>query len=148
MVKAVQGGLRDSRIRLFAEPLVKHLKPHDYISEYAAVLNWVRCNIRYTRDPVNAEQLKTPAAILETGTGDCDEMAILIATLVGVLGGRVRFVAGAFRLTALGEPEFSHVWCEAFEPASKAWVVLDPVPGRNVASMLRRLQRSLIMEAA
>lgn len=127
-------GLEDVRLRLFAETLVKHLAPHDYLSEYAAVLNWVRTNIRYVRDPSVVEQLKTPQAIVETAAADCDEMSILIGTLVASLGGQVRYVAGGFKQGSL-----SHVWAEALDPNAQAWVVLDPVPGRNVAGMLSRL---------
>jgi len=132
-------GLEDVKLRLFAEELVAKLAPHDYLSEYAAVLNWVRTNIRYSRDPSVVEQLKTPQVVIETGTGDCDEMSIVIGTLVASLGARVRYVAGAFKRDGNGRPSLSHVWCEALDPNAQAWVVLDPVPGRNVAGMLTRL---------
>lgn len=147
MVQLTIEGIKDVPIRLFAEQLVRQLHPHDYLSEYAALLNWVRTNIRYTRDPVIIEQLKTPRVIMETGAADCDEMAILIGTFVGTLGGRARYVAGAFKRDSEG-PVLSHVWAEAFDPACKGWVVLDPVPGRNVAMMLRRLVDSLAVDVA
>lgn len=79
---------------------------------------------------------------------NCDDQCTLLGTLVGTLGGRARYVAGAFKLDPDGSPNFSHVWCEAFDPASKAWIVLDPVPGRNVASMLRRILSTIIVEAS
>lgn len=147
MVQYTRLGLEDVQIRLFAEQLVKNLWPHDYLSEYAAILNWIRTHIRYSRDPVIIEQVKTPQVVLETKNGDCDDQCTLIGTLVGTLGGKVRYVAGAFKRNPDGFPNFAHVWCEAFEPASKAWVVLDPVPGRNVASMLRKLLDTIIVEA-
>ena len=148
MARETRLGLEDVEVRLFAEQLVRELWPHDYLSEYAALLNWVRTHIRYVRDPIIIEQVKTPRATLETGTADCDCMCTLLGTLVGTLGGRARYVAGAFKRDPNGAPNFSHVWCEAFDPASKAWVVLDPVPGRNVASMLRRILDTIIVEAA
>lgn len=147
MVRETQIGLQSVELRLFAEQLVRGLWPHDYLSEYAALLDWVRTHIRYVRDPVNAEQVKTPQVTIETGTGDCDDSCTLLGTLVGALGGRARYVAGAFKRDIDGSLNFSHVWCEAFDPASQAWVVLDPVPGRNVASMLRRLIDSIVIEA-
>lgn len=147
MVRLTQAGLSDVSIRLLAEEIVKDLWPHDYLSEYAAVLNWVRTHVRYTRDPIIIEQVKTPRAIIETGTGDCDDMCVIIGTLVGTLGGKARYVAGGFRRHMGGEPALSHVWCEAFDPASKKWVVLDPVPGRNVGEMLRRLVDTVAVPA-
>jgi len=147
MVRLTQDGLRDVEMRLFAEKLVLGLKPHDYLSEYAAVTNWVRTHIRYSRDPVHIEQVKTPRAVLETETGDCDDASVLVATLIGALGGKARFVAGAFERFPSGKPNFVHVWAEAYDPASKAWVVLDPVPGRNVSKMIHRLIDSIVVSA-
>jgi len=125
----------DPRLREVAESIVAGLLPHDYVSEYAALLNWVRRHIRYSRDPVTVEQVKTPQATLETGTGDCDDLAVLLAALVGQIGGQSRFVAGAFKRHR-GHAVLSHVWCEAFEPTCGAWIALDPVPGRMVHQML------------
>jgi transglutaminase-like putative cysteine protease len=123
-------------MRQLAEQIVSGITQKDYTSEYAAILNWVRANIRYVRDPVTIEQVKTPRATVETGSGDCDDMATLIAALVGHLGGRSRFSAGAFARGPSGRPVLAHVWAEAFDPSSGAWVVLDPVPGRRVHQML------------
>ena len=124
------------QIRDLAEKIVSGVLQRDYASEYAAVLNWVRMNVRYVRDPVTIEQVKTPKATMETRAGDCDDMAVLIASLVGHLGGRSRFSAGAFVRGPTGRPMLAHVWAEAFDPVSGAWIVLDPVPGRRVHQML------------
>lgn len=147
MVRVSVDGVNDVRLRLFAEKLVRQLRPHDYLSEYAAVLNWVRANIRYSRDPATIEQVKTPQVVLETETGDCDDQTVLVGTLVGTLGARVRYVAGAFARDASGQAILSHVWAEAYDPTAHAWVVLDPVPGRNVANMIRRLVDSIVVPA-
>lgn len=141
MAKLIVDGQYDGALRNLAEQIVRGLTPHDYLSEYAAVLNWVRQNIRYVRDPRTIEQVKTPRVIVETGSADCDDMAILIGTLVGALGGQVRLVAAAFA----GKEHLTHVWCEAFDPLSKAWVVLDPVPGRRVDEMLKRISKRLVV---
>lgn len=124
------------KLRELAEEIIKGVHARDYVSEYAAILNWVRKNIRYVRDPVTIEQVQTPRATLESGTGDCDDMATLISAMVGHIGGRTRFSAGAFNRSPSGQPMLAHVWAEAFDPASGAWIALDPVPGRRVHQML------------
>lgn len=138
----------DLQMRELAERLTAGLWPNDYVSEYAAALNWVRRHIRYLRDPVSIEQVATPRATLERRCGDCDDMAVLLAALVGHLGGQSRFVAGAFKAHQ-GRPILSHVWCEAKDPTSGAWVTLDPVPGRRVQQMLgktiKRIQHPAVM---
>jgi len=139
MARFARSGEANPQLRGLAERITRNVFPHDYLSEYTAILNWVRTHIRYSRDPRTIEQLKQPHVVAQTRTGDCDDMSILIASLVAQMGGHVRFVAG-------GKPggNLSHVWCEAFDPVSKAWVVLDPVPGRKVHRMLGRLSQRLV----
>jgi len=134
----------DLGLRQLVEDIVRDVWPHDYLSEYVAILNHVRQHIRYVRDPITIEQVATPQATLRKRTGDCDDQAILIATLVGLIGGRSRFVAGAFRKAPDGRSVLEHVWCEAYEPRGKFWVALDPIPGRNVPQMLGRVVDTLV----
>ena len=139
MVKLTKKAQFDQPLRGFAEKLVLKVFPHDYLSEYAAILNWTRANIRYVRDPRMVEQVKTARAVYETRTGDCDCMTMFAGALAGMLGARVRYVAGAFKNGPSGSPQLSHVWCEVYDPSSKAWVILDPVPGRRVGKMINKL---------
>jgi transglutaminase-like putative cysteine protease len=87
--------------------------------------------------------------VVETRSADCDDLSVLVGTLVGLVGAQVRLVAGAFGHSPTapdGNKVLSHVWLEAFDPTSGAWVVLDPVPGRRVDQMLGRLVRTVAME--
>lgn len=139
MSKLANQAQMDVEIRSLTERIVKNLFPHDYLSEYVAILCWIRTNIRYVRDPVTIEQVKTARAIIETESADCDEMGILAASMAGTIGGKSRFVAGSF-----GGGPLSHVWAEAWDPGSKAWVILDPVPGRRVGQMVGRIVRTMV----
>lgn len=140
MAKLANQAQFDPAIRELSERIVKNLWPHDYLSEYVAILVWIRQNIRYTRDPITIEQVKTPRAVIETGTADCDEMGTLAAAMVGTIGGKSRFVAASF---SVGRP-LSHVWAEAWEDGSKAWIILDPVPGRRVGQMVGRIVKAVV----
>lgn len=146
MARLAQEAQLDPRIRVLAEQIVGGLFAHDYLSEYVALLNWVRSHVRYLRDSIVVEQVKGPRVTVETGQGDCDDQATLLAALVGAIGGKARFVAGAFRYVN-GRPALSHVWTEAWEPASKVWVILDPVPGQRVAQMRGNLQSTITLPA-
>lgn len=126
----------DVRLRMLVEKIVANVFQRDYLSEYAAILNWVRRNVRYVRDPRTIEQVATPASTISRAAGDCDDMAVLIAALVGLVGGASRFTAGAFKRAPDGSPVLAHVWCEAYDPNTQQWIVLDPVPGRSVDRML------------
>jgi len=139
MAKLANEAQMDVAIRGLTERIVKGLFGHDYLSEYMAILCWIRANIRYIRDPVTVEQVKTPRAIIETESADCDEMGCLAAAMVGTIGGKSRFVAASFKSGPL-----THVWAEAYEPNSKAWIILDPVPGRRVGQMVGRIVNTMI----
>lgn len=69
------------------------------------------------------ETLATPKATLEVRAGDCDDMAVLLATLLESVGKPTRFVALAFD----GGP-FSHVITETH--LGSGWIPLDPTVAR------------------
>jgi transglutaminase-like putative cysteine protease len=134
-------GEESPEVRVLAESIVGELMGRDYVSEYVAVLNWVRQNIRYTRDPRTIEQVRTPQVTIARKQGDCDDMATLIAALVAQLGGSVRFVAASFG----PQRALAHVWAEALDPTTRRWVVLDPVPGKRVNNMLGAVHTRLML---
>jgi hypothetical protein len=104
MAKFIKKGQYDARIRLLAEEIVSGVFDHDYLSEYAAILNWVRTNIRYTRDPRTIEQLKEAHVTLETAHGDCMTLDTKII---------VRDSKGYYRLKTLGSLKEEYVNYEA-----------------------------------
>lgn len=91
---------------------------------------WVRDHIRYVNDPRGLEMVQTPPRTLPPalssegiGTGDCDDKAVLLATLLETMGASTGFCAMGFR----GEP-FSHVL--ALVRLGQRWCPLETiVPG-------------------
>ena len=105
-------------IRSLAESIISGLQEKDFAGEVRALHAWVRDSIRYTNDVNEVETLKTPDLILSSGMGDCDDKAILLATLLESAGHPARFVAVGF------EPDnFSHVYVES--KIGAAWVALE-----------------------
>lgn len=88
---ALQGS-RLEKLRGLAEHLVRSLPARDYAAEAVAVENWVRAHLRFTRDGLLTETLKTPERMLNEVaaysifTGDCDDASILVAALLLALG--------------------------------------------------------------
>jgi transglutaminase-like putative cysteine protease len=82
-------------------------------------LAYVRDNIRYVRDPAPAEQLSPPAWVMQIGAGDCDDKAILLASLLASIGHSARFIAVAFAPEA-----YSHVWVQVH--IGGRWIDLEP----------------------
>jgi hypothetical protein len=98
------------------------------------------------RDPRTIELVKAPYVVCqqiirgEIPNLDCDDLAALIGALCLAVGCEVRVVTVAFRhLFYQKERQYSHVFCEAREPKSGSWIVMDPVAGLETAKMLKRV---------
>lgn len=122
-------GRSSLRIRSLVEQITLPLASGDYTSEVLAIYYWVCQNVRYIRDPDNVEMVKTADKILETRTGDCDDMAILLASLCMAAGNPCDFVLAGFAPGSL-----SHVYCAVRTPFGL--MVLDPVANRVTGEML------------
>lgn len=94
----------------------------NYAAELENVFNRLRRVVTYRRDPFQVEWVQSPWRTLEMGAGDCDDMSVLIASIMGSLGARYRFVT----LKAdMGRPdEWSHIFPEIFV-SGKGWVAAD-----------------------
>jgi transglutaminase-like putative cysteine protease len=123
-------------LRQIVEKTCRHLRQKDYLSELVALYYFVCQRVRYQRDPLTVELVKTPEATLRTGVGDCDDMATLLAALALLSGAKARFVTVGFRRRG----PFTHVYCEGLDPRTNRWVVLDPVAGLRTAEMLGRVR--------
>ncbi len=119
MARAARDAETELPIRNLAESIIIAVAGKNYVGELAAIQNWVKRNIRYTRDPVNAETLKLPLALLESPQGDCDDQATLVAALVMTIGFPARFVA----IGMIDPGVFDHVYTEA--KLGTVWVSVE-----------------------
>jgi hypothetical protein len=120
----VDQALRDPSIIRQATDIVRGVSAFDDLGEANAIYEWVRGNIRFTKDPVNKEKLYPPAELLDIRAGDCDDISMLTAALVMAIGYPARFVTVAASQT--DPDQFSHVYTEAEVPAgSGEWIPLD-----------------------
>ena len=69
--------------------------------EISALLRWVQRNIRYTMDIRGVETIQTPPNTLRLKAGDCDDMSMLLASLLESVNHPTRFVAIGMRKGAL-----------------------------------------------
>lgn len=101
----------------------------DWEGEIKAIFEFVKRIVRYTRDVDGVEYVKTPLRhLLEyqsygVSYGDCDDMSLLLATLLRSAGYRTRFVI--IRPPNVPVQAFTHIYVEALQPATRKWVALD-----------------------
>jgi hypothetical protein len=115
----VDEALRDPAINRLARDIVQSVPAFDDLAEANALYEWVRRNIRFTKDPVNKETLYPPAELLKIRAGDCDDISMLLGTLLMAIGYPARLMT-----VAAGGDEFSHVYVEA--NINGEWIPLDP----------------------
>lgn len=103
-----------------ARRIVAGVRGKDFRGEAAAIQNFVRERVRYTRDPYFSETLQTPAVTLSQLQGDCDDHAILVASLLTAIGAPVRF--RAIRIPGNGS-DLGHVLAET--RFGRGWVPVE-----------------------
>lgn len=81
---------------LKAREITNWLRQKDWPGEIHALHQFVRDSIRYVRDVRDVETLQTPDRTLEIESGDCDDKAVLLASLLEAIGHPTRFVAVSF----------------------------------------------------
>ncbi len=110
---------RDPVIRDVAISLVSSIRPRDWLGEIRALFEYVRDQIRYTRDVSGIETLQTPPVTLELEAGDCDDKSTLLASLLESVGHPTRFIATGYQ-----EPgRYSHVYVQT--KVGERWLPLD-----------------------
>ncbi len=90
-----------------------------------AIFNWVKENVRYTPDPISTEKKDTvelvrhPEVIVKHRIGDCDDMAILLSSMLLSAG-----IPSKFRTVKTTSDNFTHVYVMAKIRGN--WYALDP----------------------
>lgn len=130
-------GRKDPSIKTLADSIVRSAPSGDFSAQNAAVFNWVKRNIKYVRDIRDVETVSTPQRTLKARTGDCDDMAVLIASLLEAIGNKTRFVALGFN-----GGDYEHVVAQA--RMGPHWITLDPTvsyayPGWHPPDETRRM---------
>lgn len=146
MLQATEGprGATAPAVRFLAEHIVRDVAAKDYLSEVLAIRYWVNAHVPYLRDPATVEWLRDPLALIDeikaTGKGgklgivraDCDEIAMLCASLAMAVGNECDFIPVGF---SPGGPP-THVLTRVHVHKSPAPIVIDPVAGTREAKML------------
>ena len=90
---------------------------HNYLDEAQILGEFVQKNVRYVRDPHGVEQLHDPLYMIQkieegTAQGDCDDQALLLATLLLSIGAQPYFAM--VRYTTNGG-SYNHIYTVVYE---------------------------------
>ena len=124
MRKLIDEALTDPAFVRQAIDIVRPVAAFDDLGEAEALYNWVRRNIRFTKDPVTKEKLYPPQELLKIGAGDCDDISMLLSAFLMALGYSARLITVAANQSS--PREFSHVYVEGeVPPGSGQWIAMD-----------------------
>lgn len=143
MRRLANEGKKDLEVRRLVEQLNASVAEGDYASELLSIYYWVKQHVRYMRDPAGVEMLKTPRNLLSTRSGDCDDIATLLAAMFMAAGNTVQFAIASFRA---GQPLYSHVFVEVMTPHGP--VVFDPVANRVTDEMITNMKHKQVIPVA
>lgn len=102
---------------------------------------------RYLNDPRHVEFVKDPQRMVEeimlngTTAVDCDEQALMVATMAMQIGRRPQFVALGFAPNTL-----THVACRVQEPKSNEWIWMDSVAGPREREAAEKAKQILVWD--
>jgi transglutaminase-like putative cysteine protease len=116
-------GAKDFYVRQKAIEIFRtyRVRPKDRFGEVCSLFEWVRQNIRYTRDIFRVELLHSARRMLELRAGDCDDMTVLLGAMLVATGHPVRIVLTGFKRT---RPHvYSHIYPEVL--VRGRWLPID-----------------------
>jgi len=106
-------------VRNLALNILKHsnIESNNFLDESKAIGEYVQENVRYVRDPFGIEQLHDPVLMirnLQTGVaqGDCDDMSLLIISLLMSIGHKPKLRAVRYG-SRFGN--FNHIYVVDYE---------------------------------
>jgi len=112
-------------IREFLYSVLGQLDDNDKDTQIEKITDFVKFNLIYVRDPLGVEYVISPVRhikrILTTGysTGDCDDHALFLNTLLSSVGLKTRFVG-----VKLNSEKFNHVISCVHH--KDRWIDIDP----------------------
>ena len=130
IARMIREGAKDFYVRQKAIQIFRefNVPPKERWTEVCALFQWVRQNIRYTRDIFRVELLHTPRRMLELRAGDCDDMTILLGAMLLSTGHPVRLVLAGFRPHK--PHRYTHIYPEV--NVRGKWIALDATMHRPI----------------
>jgi hypothetical protein len=128
--RMIRDGAKDFLVRQKAIQIfrIAGVRPKDRFGEIRSLFEWVRRNVRYTRDIFRVELLHTARRMLELRAGDCDDMTILLGAMLMSTGHPVRLILAGFRKRR--PHSYSHIFLEA--NLGGHWIALDATMERPI----------------
>jgi hypothetical protein len=138
MIKVARQRSRHPLVRELALRILEHYRvpSQDYLKEAYAIGDYIKKKVRYVRDINGVETLHDPVTMIDQmkrgqAQGDCDDMALLIATLLLTIGHQPYFRVVRYYD---GHGPYQHIYVVVYEQnwrSDKKRLVLDAILKRS-----------------
>lgn len=118
--------VRDSQVDVglidFANTVLQafNVPPRNDKAKIDAIFAYVKAAVTFRKDPYDAELVRDARRTLQAGCGDCDDIAVLLASLLACVGECPRF---AIMKMSKNSPDWEHVYVEV--QLGNKWLPLD-----------------------
>jgi transglutaminase-like putative cysteine protease len=131
MKKIIIDSAKNYAVIKFARQIVKDVPAKNGIGEVTKIYNFVRDKSRYVKDPYKQELIQTPLVAIdriihgEQFEGDCDDMTVLILSLLKAIGYPVKIISTSYD----AGKNLSHVYGRVLiqTKLGSKWVVVEPI---------------------
>lgn len=123
IARLIQDGAKDFYVRQKAIEVFRAggVQPKNRMGEVCALFDFVKRNVRYTRDIFRVELLHSARRMLELRAGDCDDMTILLGAMLVSTGHPVRLILAGFKPDR--PHSYSHIYPEV--NVRGRWMAVD-----------------------
>lgn len=133
MRRLVLSGANDKRIRDIAIFLTRRFQNDENLKKITTLYEFVRDKIDYVQDPITiGDKVQSPFVTLNGKEGDCGDLVVLLASLLGAVGYKARFA-----LLSYQPPAFQHVFVEV-QLVRGDWLPLDPTADKGTVGYKAR----------
>lgn len=120
MREFVETAKLDPNMRARVAQLLLMTPEKDQLREVVTIFEFARDRIRYMQDVAGVETVSSPQQTMAIGAGDCDDKAVLLATMLEIAGYPSKFIATGYSVPGV----FEHVYVAA-QLKDGAWIPLD-----------------------
>ena len=126
----VRAGKRNPILRDAAQNVIRAVPAKNWLGEISAIFAFIRKNIRYSLDAHAIEIVQGPMITLRAAYGDCDDICVLLATLLESIGHPCVLAALGFEepgnyshvlVLTSGGGETELISLDATEPQAMGW---------------------------
>lgn len=124
-----EAAVKDKELELFAAKILKDnkLDSHSDSLDVADALFRYCQTLSYVYDPAGSfDSVQSARQVIAEGKGDCDDLSVLLATLLALVGFKPRFVMARYKEDSEG---YDHVYVDL--QLSQGRIALDPSTRRQ-----------------